>query len=400
MEGERATIGAGARLGAVYDALDAHGRTIPAGCGPTVGIAGLTLGGGLGILGRLHGLTSDSLRAAQVVLADGRVVDADEELLWALRGAGGARFGVVTSLVFATIPAPPTTAFELVFAPARRHRADRRLAGLGARRAGRDGREPAAQRGRRHAAGPRVRRDGRLARRRRRRGSASWRPRRAPRPRRPPCGRAPTARRSASSPGSARPTRRRRGHPLSRSEFFAERLPAPTIEALVRTLRVAPAPAELDFSPWGGAYTRVAREATAFAHRDARFLLKHAIVVDAGAPPARAASGSPARGRSRTRSGPAASTRTSPSRTSTPGTPRTTAPTASGCSRSSAGTTRTACSGLSSLTAPPTAASPPRSAGPAAAPRAYGCWSACSPSGLASTMIAAPLACSTAAGSA
>ena len=68
----RATIGAGALLGDVYDALDAHGVTIPAGCGPTVGIAGLTLGGGLGILGRLHGLTADALVAAEVVLADGR----------------------------------------------------------------------------------------------------------------------------------------------------------------------------------------------------------------------------------------------------------------------------------------------------------------------------------------
>lgn len=47
-----ATIGAGARLADVYDALDERGLTIPAGCGPTVGIAGLTLGGGLGILGR------------------------------------------------------------------------------------------------------------------------------------------------------------------------------------------------------------------------------------------------------------------------------------------------------------------------------------------------------------
>ena len=89
-----ATIGAGARLGDVYAALAAHGRTIAAGCGPDVGIAGLVLGGGLGILGRLHGLTSDQLLGAQVVLADGRIVGCDEqhdtELFWALRG-GGAR---------------------------------------------------------------------------------------------------------------------------------------------------------------------------------------------------------------------------------------------------------------------------------------------------------------------
>jgi len=69
-----ATVGAGARLGDVYDSLDEHDLTIPAGCGPSVGIAGLTLGGGLGILGRKYGLTSDQLLAAQVVLADGRVV--------------------------------------------------------------------------------------------------------------------------------------------------------------------------------------------------------------------------------------------------------------------------------------------------------------------------------------
>src|SRR6266508_3817243 len=55
------TVGAGARLADVYDALAAHDRTIAAGCGPTVGIAGLTLGGGLGILGRSHGLTADQL---------------------------------------------------------------------------------------------------------------------------------------------------------------------------------------------------------------------------------------------------------------------------------------------------------------------------------------------------
>ena len=57
------TVGAGTRLGELYDALDRHGLTIAAGCGPTVGIAGLTLGGGLGILGRRYGLTCDQLRA-------------------------------------------------------------------------------------------------------------------------------------------------------------------------------------------------------------------------------------------------------------------------------------------------------------------------------------------------
>jgi hypothetical protein len=73
------------------------------------------------------------------------------------------------------------------------------------------------------------------------------------------------------------------GHPFSKSEFFAQRLPAEAIDALVAHLGTAPTAAELDFSPWSGAYTRVAPEATAFAHRDARFLLKQAVVVDADA---------------------------------------------------------------------------------------------------------------------
>jgi FAD/FMN-containing dehydrogenase len=104
-----ATIGAGARLGAVYDALLEHGVTIPAGCGPEVGIAGLTLGGGLGIMGRRHGLTSDSLVGATVALG-GRLVQCDEErepeLFWALRGGGG-NFGVVTSFTFRLHPVGP-----------------------------------------------------------------------------------------------------------------------------------------------------------------------------------------------------------------------------------------------------------------------------------------------------
>src|SRR5262249_8886861 len=66
-----ATIGPGLRLGDLYAALARHELTIPAGCGATVGIGGQALGGGLGLLGRGRGLTSDQLVAAQVVLADG-----------------------------------------------------------------------------------------------------------------------------------------------------------------------------------------------------------------------------------------------------------------------------------------------------------------------------------------
>jgi FAD/FMN-containing dehydrogenase len=100
----------------VYAALHTYGRTLPAGCGPTVGITGLTLGGGIGLLGREHGLTCDRLVGAQVVLANGSVVECDRDhepdLFWALRGAGGGQFGVVTSLRFDTVPEPMTTRIE------------------------------------------------------------------------------------------------------------------------------------------------------------------------------------------------------------------------------------------------------------------------------------------------
>ncbi len=105
-----ATCGAGARLGDVYDTLGAHGVTIPAGSCPTVGVSGLTLGGGHGVASRAYGLTCDSLTGATLVTADGSVLhtDADEhpDLFWALRGAGNGNFGVVTQLRFRTHDAP------------------------------------------------------------------------------------------------------------------------------------------------------------------------------------------------------------------------------------------------------------------------------------------------------
>lgn len=111
-----ATVGAGALLADVYTALSARGVAIGAGSCPTVGITGLTLGGGVGVLSRAYGLTCDQLRSAEVVTADGRIrtVDAhtDADLFWALRGGGGS-FGALTSLTFAVRPAPTIETFFL-----------------------------------------------------------------------------------------------------------------------------------------------------------------------------------------------------------------------------------------------------------------------------------------------
>lgn len=117
----RAQVGAGARLIDVYTALASAGRCLPAGSCPSVGIAGLTLGGGIGVLSRKYGMTCDRLVSAQVVTADGiaRTVSASEQpdLFWALRGGGGGNFGIVTSFTFDTVAAPRLTAFQLQYPP-------------------------------------------------------------------------------------------------------------------------------------------------------------------------------------------------------------------------------------------------------------------------------------------
>ncbi|MBP2476237.1 FAD/FMN-containing dehydrogenase [Crossiella equi] len=114
-----AVVGAGAKLADVYAALARAGRALPAGSCPSVGVAGLTLGGGIGVLARKYGLTCDHLRSAQVVLADGSLrtasADSEQELFWALRGGGGGNFAVVTQFSFGTVPAPGVTVFSLHF---------------------------------------------------------------------------------------------------------------------------------------------------------------------------------------------------------------------------------------------------------------------------------------------
>jgi FAD/FMN-containing dehydrogenase len=115
-----ATIGAGAKLVDIYDQLSTQGVCIPSGSCPTIGIAGITQGGGIGVVDRAYGLTCDSLVSAQVVLADGTVVTADADthadLFWALRGGGGGNFGIVTSMTFNTFPTSDLTNFFADFA--------------------------------------------------------------------------------------------------------------------------------------------------------------------------------------------------------------------------------------------------------------------------------------------
>ena len=117
--GNEAVAGAGAKLIDVYRALAAKGVTIPAGSCPSVGVSGLTLGGGHGVVSRAYGLTCDSLTRATLITADGKELTADaddnKDLFWALRGAGNGNFGVVTELRFRTHPAPQAVTANLTW---------------------------------------------------------------------------------------------------------------------------------------------------------------------------------------------------------------------------------------------------------------------------------------------
>ncbi|MBO0844461.1 MAG: FAD-binding oxidoreductase [Nocardioides sp.] len=292
LQGEVATIGAGARLGQVYDALDDHGLTIAAGCGPTVGIGGLTLGGGLGILGRVHGLTCDQLRGARVVLADGHVVECDEhrepDLFWAARGGGS--LGVVTRLEMQTLPTPETTIFRLTW-PASA------IPDLisGWQRWAPDAPDEL---------------------------SASLLVTAGPDPDLPPTphvfgalqgdrqwaqdlleilvagvGVPPATRTSHTVPYRSAKQRlveigdefavaahgsdAERRHGYHKSEYFDRLLPDAAIEAASALLTERPTGVgcELDLMPWGGGYNRVDPGATAFVHRTDRFLVRYAVSV-------------------------------------------------------------------------------------------------------------------------
>src|SRR5580658_2792370 len=115
--GSSALIGAGARLVDIYATPGPAGVLVPGGSCPTVGIAGLTLGGGIGVLGRRYGLACDNVTALDVVTADGRLLTCDAEenpdLFWASRGGGGGNFGIVTSFTFGLHPLPELALFTV-----------------------------------------------------------------------------------------------------------------------------------------------------------------------------------------------------------------------------------------------------------------------------------------------
>jgi FAD/FMN-containing dehydrogenase len=107
--GRRARVQAGAEWADVTGPASEHGLAALAGSSPNVGVVGYSLGGGIGYLGRKHGIQANSVTAIELVTADGEhrrvTAERDPELFWAMRGGGG-NFGVVTALEFRLYPLP------------------------------------------------------------------------------------------------------------------------------------------------------------------------------------------------------------------------------------------------------------------------------------------------------
>lgn len=117
LQRETVYIGAGARLGPIIEALGKENRAISTGTCQSVGIGGLTLGGGLGFLLRTYGATCDALQSITFLNANHEIIKVDAnnyaDLFWALRGAGNGSYGIALGFTFKTVLVPTTTYFNL-----------------------------------------------------------------------------------------------------------------------------------------------------------------------------------------------------------------------------------------------------------------------------------------------
>jgi FAD/FMN-containing dehydrogenase len=297
VRGDRATIGPGARLAEIYGGLHQHKATIPAGCGPTVGIAGLALGGGLGVLGRTYGVTCDRLTAAQIVLADGTMTTCDNtsesDLYWALRGAGNGNYGVVTALTFHTVPEPQAVAFHLSWshertseilmawmewAPSAPHAM---AASLAIRSCANPSIPPEA-----HLIGAMIADESAAAHAL---GHFEQLTGRAVSNRQFPAAPISEVKARLAEVGAEVGTGSLTAVDHSASEFQGQSL-LPSVASnlldAVTAHRVTGQARELAFTPMGGAYNRVPADATAFVHRDDRFLLEWTATSDQAQPAA------------------------------------------------------------------------------------------------------------------
>lgn len=114
---EEVRIGAGARLGPIIEKLGKHDLVIPTGTCQSVGIAGLSLGGGIGLLSRTFGLTCDAIKSVTLLTADSTIIEVNNDnypdLFWALRGAGNGSYGIALDFTFETFHVPVVSFFEL-----------------------------------------------------------------------------------------------------------------------------------------------------------------------------------------------------------------------------------------------------------------------------------------------
>jgi FAD/FMN-containing dehydrogenase len=303
VDGELAAVGPGVRLGPLAEQLIEHRRIVPCGWNPLVAVGGAVLGGGYGALSRRYGLGCDHLRAAQVVLADGRIVWTDRrrepELFWALRGAGWGSFGAVTALVLRTRPARRMVSFVHRWPWRRAARVvdawqqwapeapDWLNAELVLQLAEAD-REPRVTLFGVAAAAPR----------RARAALAEFLARLDPADelgelcelsaqvaacRHTYAGAPVMARMPARLPPGYQPWLR-----VVRSEFFDRPLPPEAVAALLAAFvadRGAGQYRELELVPWGGAFRQAPAGETAFPHRAARFQIGHHGIAAAGAGP-------------------------------------------------------------------------------------------------------------------